>query len=314
DDEKGLLPSYLRFVRGVIDSEDLPLNVSREILQKNQTLAGITKSSVKKLLGEFENIAKNNQEQYQTFIEQYNRPLKEGLYGDFDNRDTLLELVRFKSTKEDGLTSLAAYKERMKDDQKAIYYITGGREDTLKNSPLLETYQARDIEVLILDDEIDEIVIQSVPKYKDTDLKAVNKSGTADDLKTDEDKDKEKEVKPLMKKIKKILGDRVKDVVASNRLTDSPSCIVADENDPTLQMQQMLRAMGQTDMPEIKPILEVNPTHPIVVKLLEKMKDKALLEDVSNLLLEQAMLVEGAEVKKPADFVKRLNRILEKAL
>ena len=202
----------------------------------------------------------------------------------------------------------------MKEDQKAIYYITGGREETLKNSPLLETYQARDIEVLILDDEIDEIVIQSVPKYKDIDLKAVNKSGTADDLKTDTDKDKEKEVAPLMKKIKKVLGDRVKDVVASSRLTDSPSCIVADENDPTLQMQQMLRAMGQTDMPEIKPILEVNPTHPIVVKLLEKTKDKALLEDVSNLLLEQAMLVEGAEIKKPADFVKRLNRILEKAL
>lgn len=314
DDEKGLLPAYLRFVRGIIDSEDLPLNVSREILQQNQTLASITKSSVKKLLGEFEDLAKNDADQYLAFIEQYNRPLKEGLYSDFENRDALLELVRFKSTKEDGMTSLAAYKERMQDDQKAIYYVTGGNEDTLRNSPLLETYAAKDIEVLILDDEIDEIVIQGVPSYKETDLKAINKSGTADDLKTDTDKDKEKEVAPLMKKIKKVLGDRVKEVIASSRLTDSPSCIVADSDDPTLQMQQMLKAMGQTEMPEIKPILEVNPTHPIVVKLLEKTKDKALLEDVSNLLLEQAMLVEGAELKKPADFVKRLNRIMEKAL
>jgi len=314
DDEKGLLPSYLRFVKGIIDSEDLPLNVSREILQQNQTLASITKSSVKKLLGEFEDLAKNEGAQYETFIEQYNRPLKEGLYGDFENRDALLELVRFKSTKEDGLTSLAAYKERMQDDQKAIYYVTGGNEDTLRNSPLLETYTAKDIEVLILDDEIDEIVIQGVPSYKETDLKAINKSGTADDLKTDDDKDKEKEVAPLMKKIKKVLGDRVKEVVASSRLTDSPSCIVADSDDPTLQMQQMLKAMGQTEMPEIKPILEVNPTHPIVVKLSKNLKDKALLEDVSNLLLEQAMLVEGAEIKKPAEFVKRLNRIMEKAL
>ncbi|MCP4455487.1 MAG: molecular chaperone HtpG, partial [Planctomycetes bacterium] len=314
DEEKALLPAYLRFVKGIIDSEDLPLNVSREILQQNQTLASITKSSVKKLLGEFEDLAKNEADQYKTFIEQYNRPLKEGLYSDFENKDALLELVRFKSTKEDGMISLAAYKERMKDDQKAIYYVTGGNEDTLRNSPLLETYTVRDIEVLILDDEIDEIVIQGVPKYQDIDLKAINKSGTSDDLKTDDDKDKEKEVAPLVKKIKKVLGDRVKDVVASTRLTDSPSCIVADADDPTLQMQQMLRSMGQTEMPEIKPILEVNPTHPIVVKLSENLKDKALLEDVSNLLLEQAMLVEGAEIKKPADFVKRLNRVMEKAL
>jgi len=315
DDEKGLLPAYLRFVRGIIDSEDLPLNVSREILQQNTALASITRSSVKKLLGEFQKISEDSADTYETFIQQFNRPLKEGLYSDFENRDVLLELVRFKSSKEDGFTSLNAYKERMQDDQKAIYYITGGKEETLRNSPLLETYREKDIEVLIMDDEIDEIVIQSIPKYKEVDLKAINKSSTADDLKTDKDKDKEAEVKPLMKKIKKVLGDRVKDVVASTRLSDSPSCIVADENDPTMQMQQMLKAMGQdAGLAEIKPILEVNPTHPIVVKLSEQIKDKAILEDVSNLLLEQALLVEGAEIKKPADFVKCLNRVLEKAL
>ncbi len=314
DDEKTLLPSYLRFVRGIIDSEDLPLNVSREILQQNDVLASITKASAKKLLGEFARIAKNESDTYDTFIEHFNRPLKEGLYSDYENRDNLLDLVRYKTTQEDGYTSLAAYKERMQADQKAIYFLTGGKEDTLRNSPLLETYREKDVEVLIMDDEIDEIVIQSIPKYQDIDLKAINKSGTADDLKSETDKDKEKEVKPLMKKIKKVLGERVKDVVASSRLSDSPSCVVADGDDPTMQMQQMLKAMGQTEGMEIKPILEVNPTHPIVVKLQEKQKNKALLEDVSYLLLEQALLVEGAEIKQPAELVKRLNRVMEMAL
>lgn len=314
DDEKTLLPPYLRFVRGIIDSEDLPLNVSREILQQNDVLASITKASAKKLLSEFARIAKNDADTYQTFVEHFNRPLKEGLYSDFENRDSLLDLVRYKSTKEDGYTSLAAYQERMQADQGAIYFLTGGKEDTLRNSPLLETYREKDIEVLIMDDEIDEIVIQSIPKYQDIELKAINKSGTADDLKSETDKDKEKEVKPLMKKIKKVLGDRVKDVVASTRLSDSPSCVVADGDDPTMQMQQMLKAMGQTEGMEIKPILEVNPTHPIVVKLQERQKDKALLEDVSYLLLEQALLVEGAEIKQPAELVKRLNRVMELAL
>ncbi len=315
DDEKTLLPSYLRFVRGIIDSEDLPLNVSREILQQNQILANITQSSVKKLLGEFARIADKEPELYGNFIEQFNRPLKEGLYSDFENRDALLDLVRYKSTSQDGYTSLAAYKERMKDDQKAIYYVTGGKEETLRNSPLLEAYRSKDIEVLILDDEIDEIVIQSVPKYQDIDLKAVNKSSTADDLKTDDDKQTEEEAKPVVEQIKQALGERVKDVRASTRLSDSPSCIVADENDPTLQMQQMMKAMGQGDnLPEIKPILEVNPNHPIVKKLADQQADTDTVEDVSTLLLEQALLMEGAEVKHPADFVKRLNRVLEKAL
>lgn len=314
DDEKTLLPSYLRFVRGIIDSEDLPLNVSREILQQNEILAGITKASVKKILGELARIAKDEEKLYEEFIQQFGRPLKEGLYSDFANRDELLELVRFKSSKEEGFTSLADYKERMQDDQKAIYYLTGGKEETLRSSPLLETYREKGIEVLIMDDEIDEIVIGSIPKYKEVDLKAVNKSGAADDLKTDSDKDKEAEAKPLMEKIKEVLGERVKDVVASSRLSDSPSCIVADENDPTMQMQQMMKAMGQGGSMDVKPILEVNPTHPIVVKLTEKQDDKATLEDVSHLLLEQAMLVEGQEVKQPADFVKRLNRVMEMAL
>lgn len=313
DDGKELLPVYLRFVRGIIDSQDLPLNVSREILQKNMVLSKIRSASVKKLLGELKKISEDNKDLFVEFISQYNRPLKEGLYSDFANREALLELVRFKSTKVEGLTSLAEYKERMKDDQKAIYYITGDNEDTLRNSPLIEAYKNKDIEVLIMDDEIDEIVVPSVGKYQDTELKAVNRSGTSDELKDDKDKEKEKELKPLLKKMKDALGESVKDVVASSRLSESPACIVADESDPTVQMQHMLKAMGQKDMPGFKPILEINPDHGIVKKL-ETSDDKDLISDVSHLLLEQAMLVEGAELEKPVEFAKRLNRLMEMAL
>ncbi len=313
DDEKELMPVYLRFLRGVIDSEDLPLNVSREILQQNRVLESIRSSSVKKVLGEFKKLAENNPEKYKDFIEQYNRPLKEGLYSDYANRETILELVRYKSTEEEGWVSFAQYKERMKEDQKSIYYITGGNEATLRNSPLLEAYKKKGIEVLIMDDEIDEIVTPSIFNYSEIELKAVNKSGAADDLKTEEDKEKEKDLEPVIKKIKKALGDKVKDVVASTRLSDSPSCIVADENDPTMQMQQMMRAMGQTDMPDIVPILEVNPDHEIVTKLKD-LADKDMFNDICFLLLEQAMLVEGTELKEPAEFVKRLNRVMGKAV
>ncbi len=313
DDGKELLPVYLRFIRGIIDSQDLPLNVSREILQQNMALSKIRSASVKKLLSELKKMSENEKDLFEEFITQYNRPVKEGLYSDFVNRETLLELVRFKSTKVDGLTSLAEYKERMKDDQKAIYFITGDKEDTLRNSPLIEAYKNKDIEVLIMDDEIDEIVVPSIGKYQDIELKAVNRSGTSDELKDDKDKEKEKELKPLLDKMKEALGENVKDVVASSRLSESPACIVADESDPTVQMQHMLKAMGQKDIPGFKPILEINPDHEIVKKL-EKSDDKDLISDVSYLLLEQAMLVEGAELEKPVEFAKRLNRVMEMAL
>ncbi len=313
DDEKELMPVYLRFLRGIIDSEDLPLNVSREILQQNRVLASIRSASVKKVLGELKSLSESNQKKYDEFIEQYNRPLKEGLYSDYANRDTLLELVRFKSTEVEGWTSFAAYKDRMKEDQKAIYFVTGDNEDTLRSSPLIEGYVKKGYEVLIMSDEVDEIVIPSIGKYKDVDLKSVNKSGSAEDLKTEEDKEAGKKIEPVLKKIKDALGDKVKDVVISSRLSDSPSCIVADENDPTVQMQQMLKAMGQKDIPDFVPILEVNPDHEIVKKL-SSIDDKDFIADVSFMLLEQAMLMEGAELKKPADFVKRLNRLMEKAL
>ncbi|GHU84173.1 chaperone protein HtpG [Spirochaetia bacterium] len=329
DDDKELMPTWLRFVRGVIDSEDLPLNVSREILQQNKVLLNIKNASVKKLLSEFKALADNAasgseevKKKWETFITQYNRPLKEGLYQDYANRDAILELVRFKSTTQDGWTSLADYASRMKSDQKHIYYITGGTEQTLKASPLLEAYRAKEIEVLIMDDEIDDIIIPSVGRYKkpgvaegesqEYELKAVNRAGADEELGEKKDKAAEKEIQPVIEKIKKALGDRVKDVKLSRRLHDSPSCIVADENDPTIQMAQMLKAMGQAaDMPDIKPILEVNGGHPIVAALKD-VADEERIADVAGVLLDQALLVEGVKIKDPADFVKRLNRLLSK--
>jgi molecular chaperone HtpG len=309
DDSKDLLPQYLRFVRGIIDSEDLPLNVSREILQQNRVLTSIRTASVKKILSELKSIAANQPELYLKFISQYNRPLKEGLYSDYANRETLLDLVRFKSTKVEGLTSLADVKSRMKEGQKSIYYLTGGTDSLLRTSPLLEIYKKKDLEVLILDDEIDEIVFSGVEKYGDIDLKAVNKASTSDDLKDEAEPDKADKLKPLIEKLKTTLGDRVKDVRASVRLADSPSCIVSDEDEPSMKMAQMLRAMGQKDLPPLKPTLEINPDHEIVKKLLAR-TDDSVAEDAAWLLFDQALLMEGVPLQDPAIFVQRLNRIL----
>ncbi|MDC7231488.1 MAG: molecular chaperone HtpG [Sphaerochaetaceae bacterium] len=311
DDDKELLPSYLRFVRGVIDSEDLPLNVSREILQQNRVMNAIRTASVKKLLGEFQKISEQNPDLYTQFIEQYNRPLKEGLYSDYANRDALLELVRFKSSTEDGYVSLASYKERMKSDQKSIYYIAGGKEETLKASPLLEAYRKKGYEVLIMSDDIDDIVVGSIGTYKELPLKAINKSGAVDDLKEEgEDKKKDtKEAKALIKKVKKALGDKVKDVVASSRLADSPAVVVVDENDPSVQMQQILKSMGQTDFEEAKPILEINVEDPMVKKI-ENSNDEQYIEQLSSVLLDQALLAEGVMPKDPVGFAKRLHALL----
>jgi molecular chaperone HtpG len=313
DDSKELLPTYLRFLRGIIDSEDLPLNVSREILQQNKILSSIRTASVKKVLSELKSTAVSNPEQYLQFIAEFNRPLKEGLYSDFANRDALLDLVRVKSTKAEGWTSLADVKSRMKPDQKGIYFITGAAADVLRTSPLLEIYKKKDIEVLLLDDEIDEFVFSGVDKYDGVELKAVNKSSAGEDLKDAADQDKSEDLKPLLEKLKNALGDSVKDVKSSMRLADSPSCIVSDEDEPSMKMQQMLRAMGQNQMPSPKPTLEVNPDHEIVKKLLGS-TDESLIQDAAWLLLEQALLVEGLPVQNPGVFVQRLNRVLSRAV
>ncbi len=312
DDDKELLPPWLRFVKGVIDSSDLPLNVSREILQQNRIMAKIKSNSVKKILDKLKTVA-GDKDKYAQFFDQYGRLIKEGVYQDFEHKEALTDLLRFKSTKDDGLVSLREYTDRMREDQKSIYYITGQNQVSLRNSPLLEMYEKKDMEVLILDDEIDEIIITAVPKYDEKELKSVNRSGAADDFSDDTDKETEKSLKPVLKKIKKILGDKVKDVKVSTRLSDSPSCIVADENDPTAQMQEMMRSMGQMDMPDIKPILEINPEHDIVVKLKSKTKQKAF-DDIALLLYEQALIQEGVKLKDPAGFVERLNKVIADTL
>jgi len=312
DDDKELLPPWMRFVKGIIDSSDLPLNVSREILQQNRVMANIRSNSVKKVLDKLQTVAKNK-EKFAEFYEQYGRLIKEGVYQDFEHKDALTDLLRYESTKEDGLVSLKEYVDRMKDDQKSIYYITGQNQISLRNSPLLEMYEKKGIEVLILDDEIDEIVISSVPKYNEKELKSVNRSGAADDFSEDKDKNKEEALKPVLKKIKKILGDRVKDVKVSSRLSDSPSCVVVDENDPTAQMQEMMRSMGQAELPDVKPILEVNPNHKIIKKLKDKIKQKSF-NDIAFLLYEQALIQEGVKLDNPAEFTERLNKVIVETL
>jgi molecular chaperone HtpG len=313
DDSRDLLPQYLRFVRGIIDSEDLPLNVSREILQQNKVLTSIKTVSVKKILSELKTIATNDPEKYSQFIAEYNRPLKEGLYSDYANRETLLDLIRFKSTSVEGVTSLAEAKERMQSEQKPLYYITGGSESMLRKSPLLEIYKKKGIEVLILDDEIDEIVFSTVSKYGEIDLKAVNKSSTSEDFKDDSTPEKSEALKPLLEKIKATLGDAVKEVRASSRLADSPSVIVSDEDEPSARMRQMMQAMGQKNLPELQPTLEINPDHEIVRKLIAD-PGNAKVEDAAWLLFDQALLLEGVPLKEPATFVERLNRVLNQSI
>ncbi len=314
DDDKELMPTYLRFIRGVIDTEDLPLNVSREILQKNRVLAKIKSTSVKKILTALTKYSKDK-DKYSDFIDKFGIPLKEGLYQDSENKDDLLELVRFKSTTEKGYVSFSEYVSRMKADQKNIYYISGDKDSDLKNSPLLEMYNEKNIEVLIMDQDIDEFIMPSLSKYKDNDLKSVNASDAADDLKTDDNKEDESNLKPLIKKMKKVLGEQVKDIKASSRLKDSPSCIVADSNDPTAKMQELMKSMGQhaPQGQEIKPILEINPSHAIILKMKDMKKNKSF-NNMSQLLLDQAVLLEGAKLHNPTDFVERINTILTESL
>jgi molecular chaperone HtpG len=309
DDDKDLLPPYLRFVRGVIDSEDLPLNVSREILQRNKILVNIRQASVKKILGEIKTMAESNPAKYAEFIKEFNRPLKEGLFSDFMNREALLEVVRFKSSSVDGLVSLADYKSRMKEGQKAVYYLTGADEARLRASPLLEAYRKQGIEVLLMDDEIDAIVVPSLGRYGDLELKPINQSGADEDLGIKEDKAVQHDFKETAARLAKALGDEVKDVRVSARLSDSPSCLVSDKDDPGFQVREMMRAMGQRDVPEVKPILEINPSHPLVLKAKDT-SDEAALADIAQILLVQARLVEGLAPRDPADFVRRLNRLI----
>jgi len=310
DDDKELLPPYLRFVKGIIDSEDLPLNISRELLQENRILANIKQNSVKKILGA---IKKLDSEKMEIFTEQYNRVIKEGIYTDHTNKETLLELVRYKSSNEEGMISLDDYVSRGDSEKKEIYYIVGEDEKVLRNSPLLEAYKKANIEVLIMDDqEVDSIVSPMIGSYKEWTFKDIT-TIDAPDSKTEEEKEEiSKEFKSLTDKIKEILGDEVKEVKISTRLTESPSCVLKDASDPMAGMAAMFAQMGQ-EMPEIPLILEINPDHEMIKKL-DGLKDESLFKDLSWILLDSAKLSEGLEPKDKGAFAQRVANLASKVL
>ncbi|MBP6289346.1 MAG: molecular chaperone HtpG, partial [Aliarcobacter sp.] len=299
----------------IIDSEDLPLNVSREILQENRILANIKQSSVKKILSEIKKLSKD-EEKYSQFISQYNRALKEGVYQDYTNKESILELLRYKSTaNEKKLTSLEDYKQRANSEQKAIYYIVGDNEKVLRNSPLLESYKKNNIEVLILDDkEIDEIITPTIGAFKEWQFTDITTAQAPKVEVNEEEKQKiEEEFKDIVSKIKEKLGNEVKDVKITSRLDSFASCITKDAGDAQMAaMAHMFRAMGQ-EAPEVKPILEINPNHEIVKKLQSSTNDE-LIEDVSWILLDLAKISEGVDVSDKVAFAKRLSKITAKAL
>ncbi len=312
DKEKELLPIYLRFVRGIIDSEDLPLNVSREILQENRILANIKQASVKKILN---HIKKLDKEKFDKFIEQYNRLIKEGIFTDHLNKELLLDIVRYKSSAVEGLTSLADYIEREKDKKdrkKEIYYIVGEDENILRHSPLLEAYKLNDIEVLILDDkEVDEIVTPAIGEYKEWKFVDVATCEPPKIKENEEElKELEKEFESLVKIFKDELGDKVKDVKITTRLSESDSCVVPDSSDPLVSMRAMFRQMGQ-EAPDIPLILELNGKSELI-KALNTTSDVGLVKEAAWLLLESARLAEGLEPVSKIDLSKRVTSLLSK--
>jgi len=308
DEDRELLPTYLRFVRGIIDAEDLPLNVSREILQENIILAKIKKASVKKILGELKKLLEKDRESYENFFKEMGKALKEGIYSDFDNRDTLLDLMLFKSSKREGYVTLKEYKEAIKEGQEKIYYIMGEDENLLRHSPLLEKFKEEDIEVLLFDDEVDAIVMPTVTEYDGTPLENIANVEEEGEV-SDEVKEKFASIVAAMKAE---LGESVKDIRLTNRLKDSPACVVFDKNDPDIAMQQILRQMGQ-EVPTPKPILEINPNNEIFTRLLEK-NDESVTRDIAHVVLDEAKMAAGIEVDDIADFNMRLNRLIAKAI
>jgi molecular chaperone HtpG len=314
EDSEKLMPRYLRFVRGLIDSNDLPLNVSREMLQGSKIIDSIRSGSVKKVLGMLERMAKNDPEKYRKFWKEFGRVLKEGPAEDFANREKIAKLLRFATTKSDSAeqtVSLDDYLGRMAEGQDKIYYIAADSHAAAKSSPHLEIFRKKGIEVLLLSDRVDEWLTAHLMEYEGKKLQSVAKGEL--DLGDDEASEKELEKKAkaaekLLQRMKKSLGDRVEDVRVTNRLTDSPACIVLNEQDMAMHMQRILKEAGH-DMPMSKPILEINPDHPIV-KQLGAEKGKKKFDDWSAILFDQALLAEGGQLEDPAGFVARLNKML----
>ena len=314
DDAEKLMPLYLRFVRGVVDSNDLPLNVSREILQESKDIDTLRAGCTKKVLGLLEDLAENQKDKYATFWKEFGKVLKEGVGEDFANKEKIAGLLRFASTladTADETVSLADYIGRMKEGQDKIYYVTADSFNAARNSPHLEIFRKKGIEVLLLSDRVDEWVVGNLTEFDGKPLASVAKGGL--DLGKLEDEaekaavEKETgELKDLLDKMKTSLGDKVKEVRVTHRLTDSPACLVADEHEMGMNLARLMKAAGQ-NMPISRPILEINPTHPVVLRL--KYEDKQF-EDWAAVLFDQALLAEGGTLDDPASFVKRINQLM----
>jgi molecular chaperone HtpG len=316
DDAEQLMPQYLRFVRGVIDSADLPLNVSREILQSSRDIDAIKNGSVKKVLGLLEDLAENQPERYVEFWNAFGKVMKEGPGEDYANRERIAGLLRFASTHTDTdaqVVSLKDYIGRMKQGQTAIYYITADSFAAAQHSPHLEIFRKKGIEVLLLSDRVDEWLMSNFTEFDGKPLKSVAKGGLdlgelEDETEKTAQKEAEDAMKPLVERIKTTLGERVKDVRVTHRLTDSPACLVTGEGDMSANLERLLKAAGQA-APSVKPTLEINPTHALVTRL-DSETDDVRFADWANLLFEQALLAEGGQLDDPASFVRRLNGLL----
>jgi molecular chaperone HtpG len=316
DDAEQLMPGYLRFIRGVVDSDDLPLNISREILQRNKQIDTIRNGSVKKVLGYLDNMAKNEPEKYADFWSTFGNVLKEGPAEDFTNREKIAKLLRFASTHNDNNAQTVAFDDylgRMKPEQEKIYYITAESYAAAKNSPHLELFKKKGIEVLLMSDRVDEWLMSHLQEYDGKPLVSVAKGEL--DLGKLEDKEEqnklkqaEKSYKDLLKRMQDILGDKVREVRVSHRLTDSPSCLVVEQHDMAVSMQKILKQAGH-QLPETQPVLEVNPDHPLVKRLNDE-ADAERFEDWTHILFDQAMLSEGGQLDDPAAFVGRMNELL----
>jgi molecular chaperone HtpG len=316
EDAEKLMPQYLRFVRGVIDSADLPLNVSREILQHSKDIDAIKAASVKKVLGLLDDLAEHKPEQYQAFWGEFGRVLKEGPGEDFANKEKIAGLLRFASTNLDAEAQVVSFKDyiaRMKEGQEAIYYITADSFAAAQHSPHLEIFRKKGIEVLLLSDRVDEWMLGGLTEFDGKKLQSIAK-GDLDLGKLEDEAEKEakKQVedaaKDLIERVKATLGDQVKEVRVTHRLTDSPACLVAGEHDLSGNLERMLKAAGQKT-PESKPTLEINPTHGLVARLKAE-NDEAKFNDLAHLLFDQALLAEGGQLNDPASFVKRMNSLL----
>jgi molecular chaperone HtpG len=316
EDAEKLMPQYLRFVRGVIDTADLPLNVSREILQSSRDVDAIKAGSVKKVLSLLEDMAENKAEDYAKFYKEFGRVLKEGPGEDFANKDKIAGLLRFASTKSDNDVqdvSLKDYVARMQAEQEAIYYITAESFAAAQHSPHLEIFRKKGIEVLLMSDRVDEWLLGSLTEFEGKKLQSIAKADLdLGKLESDTEKEIQKkieeEAKSLVEKIKTTLAEQVKDVRVTHRLTDSPACLVSDANDLSGNLARMLKAAGQ-NAPDAKPILEINPSHKLVKRLESETAD-ALFADLALVLFDQALLAEGGTLNDPASFVKRMNSLI----